>query len=203
MDFIAFDLETTGLSSGINQITEVGAIKYKNGKPDSLFCTLVNPQQSIPPEASKVTGITDDMVRDKPSIDKLLDPFTQFCAGLPLFAYNASFDFQFLAADIKKHKSSAPKGPVVDILALCRSTFKGLPNYKLGTMADHLKIKDEGSFHRAGADAYYCAEVLLHVFRKHFNSLEEISVEKVLKISGRNPVFLPQVEDRQETLFNL
>lgn len=200
MNFISFDLETTGLNSGLDKITEIGAVKYIDGQPQSMFCTLVDPGSPIPVVASQITGITDDMVKGKPSIEQLLEPFTKFCEGLPLFAYNASFDFQFLSSGVTEHKLCAPTGPVFDILALSKVTFKGLQNYKLGTVIQFLNIQTDASFHRAGADAHYCALVLMEVFKKHFLSFSEVNCEKLQELTGRVPLRFPQVEDRQINL---
>ena len=62
MRFISFDLETTGFISGVDQIVEIGAVRYINGEPDAVFATLIDPKIQIPEGASRVNGITDQMV---------------------------------------------------------------------------------------------------------------------------------------------
>ena len=77
MRFISFDLETTGFISGVDQIVEIGAIRYVDGQPDAVFATLVDPKMSIPEGASRVNGITNDMVAGKITIvevEKLVQP---------------------------------------------------------------------------------------------------------------------------------
>ena len=104
MRFIAFDLETTGILPGVDRIVEIGAVRFLNGEVEAIYSTLVDPQIPIPQEASRVNGILDEMVNGKPTIDRLLESFTDFCGEDIIVAHNAAFDAQFLTADIKKYE---------------------------------------------------------------------------------------------------
>ncbi len=198
MNFISFDLETTGFIAGVDQITEIAAVKFVEGEPSSLFSTLVNPQRSIPEEVQKVTGITHEMVEGKPTIDTLLDSFADFCGDDIIVAHNASFDFQFLAADIKKYETRAPRGLVLDTLSLARKTIPGLMNYKLGTIVQHLKINTE-VFHRAQHDATYCGHLFSNILKRMTVNGQLPSIETLIEISGK-PLKLPQVERTHKQL---
>src|SRR5580698_4507970 len=79
MRFIAFDLETTGIVAGVDRVVEIGAVRFIDGQVEGVFSTLVDPQIPMPPGASRVNGITDDMLHGKPRIDELLEPFAEFC----------------------------------------------------------------------------------------------------------------------------
>ena len=164
MRFVAFDLETTGTVPAIDQIVEIGAVRFFNGEVEATFSTLVDPRQSIPPGASAVNGITDDMIVGKPFIETLLDPLAEFCEDLPLVAHNAPFDAQFLISVIKKYETSSPRGVILDTLPMARKVFPGLANYKLGTLVQHLKI-EAGTFHRAEEDASYCGKLFLEIMK--------------------------------------
>ena len=131
MEFIAFDLETTGFLPGVDQIVELGAVKFINGRIDSMFSTLVDAERPIPPGATKVNGITNDMIAGKPKILELLQPFADFCGDRIIVAHNATFDVQFMNSDIKKYESKAPTGVILDTLGMARKVLPGLPNYKL------------------------------------------------------------------------
>ena len=155
MRFIAFDLETTGFLAGRDQIVEIGAVRFVGDQVEALFSTLVDPRRDIPPAASKVNGITADMVSGKPLIENLLDPIAEFCGDDPLVAHNAPFDLQFLVSDIQKYESKAGRGPIFDTFQMAKKVYPGLPNYKLGTLVQHLNIPAKG-FHRAEEDATYC-----------------------------------------------
>lgn len=193
MRFIAFDLETTGTVPGVDQIVEIGAVRFNNGVVESVFSTLVDPLRSIPPGASAVNGITDDMVKGKPTIDTLLHSFAEFCEDLIMVAHNAPFDAQFLISDIKKHESTAPRGIILDTLPISRKVFPGIPNYKLGTLVQHLKIPSTG-FHRAEEDATYCGHVFIELVKRISIGGKPPQIENLIALTGKPEFKFPQIE---------
>ena len=204
MRFIAFDLETTGTLPGVHKIIEIGAIRFENETPISIFSSLVNPREKIPKSASEVNHITDEMVDNQPFIEALLNPFAKFCADDILVAHNANFDAQFLISDIKKYKSLAPKGMVLDTLSMSKKVFPGLSSYKLSALVQYLKVKDSGSFHRAEGDAHYCAQVFLRILKK-FSPQALPEKEKLVSLTNRStPLKFPQIkpETVQMSFFN-
>lgn len=201
MKFIAFDLETTGTVPGVDRIVEIGAVKYEGGQPVATFSTLIDPRRSIPPGASAVNGITDDMVAGKPFIENILESFAEFCGNAVMVAHNAPFDAQFLTADIKRFESSSPSGIVLDTLPMARKVFPGLANYKLGTLVQHLKI-DAGKFHRAEEDASYCGQLFMKMVERIFQSHQEVIVDNLVALTGK-PAFRFPVIERQHKQLNL
>lgn len=204
MNFIAFDLETTGTVPGVDQICELGAIKFISGQPESIFCTLIDPMRSIPPGASAVNKITDDMVRGKPKIEDLLPSFSEFCGDLPLVAHNAPFDSQFLLKDIVKHDAPAPKGVILDTLSISRKVFPGLANYKLGTLVQHLKIPSK-NFHRAEEDANYCGFLFLELLKRISVGGQAPQIENLIALTGKVESRFPQIvrQPKQLDFLNL
>ena len=97
-DYIAFDFETTGLSPKDDRIIEIAAIKFVDGNPVDRFVTLINPGRPIDPFITDITGIADNMVRDKPIESEIISEFLEFLNNLPLVAHNISFDKSFLDA---------------------------------------------------------------------------------------------------------
>lgn len=192
MNFVAFDLETTGTVPGVDRIVEIGAVKFIDGKPDSVFATLINPQKPIAPGASKVNGIFDHMVADKPLIETILEPFAEFCGDLVVVAHNAPFDSQFLIADIKKFESPAPKGTIIDTLPIARKVFPGLANYKLGTLVQHLKIPST-DFHRAEEDASYCGQLFWHMVQRISVKGQMPALENLIALTGKVESKFPQI----------
>lgn len=193
MRFIAFDLETTGTVPGVDQIVEIGAVRFNNGVVESVFSTLVDPLRSIPPGASAVNGISDEMVKGKPTIDTLLHSFAEFCEDFIMVAHNAPFDAQFLTADIKKHESTAPRGIILDTLPISRKVFPGIPNYKLGTLVQHLKIPSTG-FHRAEEDATYCGHVFIELVKRISIGGKPPQIENLIALTGKPEFKFPQIE---------
>lgn len=199
MRFIAFDLETTGTVPGVDAIAEIGAIRFIDGQVDSMFCTLINPGRPIPPGASAVNGITDDMVVGKPNIESVLPSFAEFCGDDILVAHNAPFDAQFLTSDIKKYETPAPRGIVLDSLPIARKVLPGLPNYKLGTLIQHLKIPASG-FHRAEADATYLGHMFEILVKRISIGGQAPKIENLVALTGKPEFRFPQIERQPKQL---
>lgn len=199
MRFIAFDLETTGFLAGVDRICEIGAVRFVNGRPEGVFSTLVDPQTPMPEGASRVNGITDDMLVGKPTIEKLLEPFAEFCGEDVVVAHNAAFDYQFLAADIKKYETTAPKGIVLDTFAMAKKVYPGLANYKLGTLVQHLNITAT-QFHRAEEDASYCGQLFAHMINKISGGMSMPPIENLVALTGKAEMYFPQIDPQPKQL---
>jgi DNA polymerase-3 subunit epsilon len=199
MRFIAFDLETTGTVAGADQIVEIGAVRFINGQVEGIFSTLVDPRRPIPPGASAVNGISNDMVQGKPFIETLLESFTEFCGDDHLVAHNAPFDAQFLAADFKKFDLPTPQGLILDTLPIARKVFPGLANYKLGTLVQHLKIPSS-NFHRAEEDATYAGRLFLEMVKRvSVNGLPP-AVENLVALTGKTAYRFPKIEKKMKQM---
>lgn len=199
MKFIAFDLETTGFIPGVDRIVEIGAVKFINDKVDSVFSTLVCPDMAIPKAATEVNGITDDLVANQPRIDSLLEPFAEFCEDSIIVAHNSGFDVPFLASEIEKYESVAPTGVVLDTLALSRKIYPGLPNYKLGTLVQHLGILVT-QFHRAEEDASYCGQLFYKMMSKMTGTNEMPPIDNLIQLTGKPECRFPQIEKQPKQL---
>lgn len=201
MRFIAFDLETTGFVPESDCICELGAVRFIDGHVEAEFSTLVDPGRPIPAQATRVNGISNDMVKGKPSLEVLLEPLAQFCGDDLLVAHNANFDFQFLEAQVKRLHLPAPRGLVIDTLPMARKILPGLPNYKLGSLVQHLKIPSS-QFHRASDDAAYCGHVFQALVYKMQGHLRMPEAERLVSLTGRPPVHFTQLQRRPKQ-FNL
>jgi DNA polymerase-3 subunit epsilon len=196
--FISFDLETTGIVSKVDQIVEIGAVRFAGEQVESMFSTLVDPGCPIPTEASKVNKITNEMVVGKPKIESLLGPFTEFCGKDLMIAYNAPFDYQFLLNAYQKFESPPPQGPLLDILPLAKRVFPGLANPKLSTLVQYLKIQGQ-PFHRAEADALYCGLVFIEICKRIFSNAP-FELARVTKLMGKSELRFPVIERKPKQL---
>lgn len=199
MDFIAFDLETTGIQPRTDAVVEIGAVRFSGTEPVKTFSTLINPGRPIPPEASAVNGITDDMVADKPTVEKVLEELSEFCGDFPLVAHNAPFDFKFLLAAVEKHKARAPKGVVLDSCQLARVVFPGMFNYKLGTLVNHFGFPS-GTFHRAEEDSVYCGRLFARILEALEKAGQPAGVPALLDLAKQPLMKFPQYEKQPEQL---
>lgn len=199
MTFISFDLETTGFIAGVDRIVEIGAIRFINGEVESIFSTLINPGMDIPEAASRVNGITNDMLVEKPTIDRVLPAFAEFCGQDILVAHNANFDFQFLLSDIVRLEAPAPKGVILDTCNIARKVLPGLPNYKLGTLVQHLNI-DSSNFHRAEEDATYCGKLFIKIIEKMSGGMHLPPLENLVMLSGKQQLLFPQITPKPKQL---
>ncbi len=155
--YVIIDTETTGLDPHSDKIIQLSAILYNpEGYPVESFNTYINPGIPIPPSASRINGITDDMVCNAPTIEEVQESFVAFCRNLLLVGYNVPFDLRFLAAAFPSHFDERE---YVDLLSICRSCLPA-PDYKLETVASLLGYAPERGFHDSLADCEAVAAVL-------------------------------------------
>lgn len=187
-DFIVFDLETTGVQAGVDEIIEIGAIKVLNGAVAERYQQLIKPRAQLPLTVQRLTGIQPADLMDQPYIDDILDQFLQFVDCLPVAAHNANFDLGFMAVALGRPLSES----WLDTLGLARICFPLAPNHRLGTLSEYLKL--EGSrFHRALNDAEITAKLLLCCLEKARNwdlpLLRQLNMVLPSGVVGTIPLF--------------
>lgn len=165
-DLVVVDVETTGWLADAAGITEIGAVRLSVGRPASEFSALVNPGRPIPQSISDLTGITDTMVSDAPTIAQVLPEFLQFARGSVIVAHNAPFDVGFLAAACDDCGIEWPDRGVIDTAVLSRLLLGpgDVPDHRLATLSAHFDVLI-GPSHRALADAKATAAVLKGLLR--------------------------------------
>lgn len=156
MKFISFDLETTGLKSKTHAITEVAFLKFDQGQVVDKLVTLVNPEQPISEQITQITGISEEMTKDKPNFKTLAPQISQFIGNDLLVAYNARYDKGFLNVGLYNAGIHSHYNPLVCAMMLTVKAKK-LPAYpKLAEALNIWQIPVEGdNFHRAEFDAYH------------------------------------------------
>lgn len=170
-EFVAIDIETTGLDPAEDRIVELGAVHYVDGIPVTRFQTFVNPQRPMPSDATRINKITDDMLTDAPTIEMVLPSFEEFIGDSALVGHNLEFDLKFLF-----HSGSniiTKNRRYYDTLAIARKMLKkprskwnredqfyeadydsdyDVEDHKLGTLCGYYGIVNAYK-HRADSDA--------------------------------------------------
>ncbi|MEA2025031.1 MAG: DEDD exonuclease domain-containing protein [Actinomycetota bacterium] len=157
--FCVLDLETTGATAAECEITEIGAVKFLGGEPTGTFQTLVNPGTEIPPFITVLTGITQAMVIEAPTIDEALPAFLEFIGDAVIVGHNIRFDMSFLNAAATRLGYGKLPNRTIDTLGLSRRLVRSeVRNLKLSSLAAHFQAPSPPT-HRALDDAKATAHV--------------------------------------------
>ena len=177
--YSVLDIETTGLSKNTDKITEFGIIKVKNGERLGEFECFVNPEKEIPEKVVEVTNITNEMVKDAETIDKVLPKVLEFVKDTVLVAHNATFDIGFI-----KHNAEQLglefNPTYIDSLPLAKELFPHFKKFKLGIIADNLGIEVDVA-HRALADV----DTLVKVMEVMLKMLDEKGITKLSEVDDK------------------
>ncbi len=209
--YVVFDIETTGFSPEKNKIIEIGAVKVEHGTITDRFSTFVNPEEPIPFEIEKLTGINDEMVISADPIEAVLPKFLEFCDGCALVAHNASFDVSFISTQAARQ--GIPFDPtVLDTVAIARQLLPALNRYKLDTVAKALGVSLE-NHHRAVDDAGATAEIFVKFIQMlrereienldQLNAMSAMSADAVKKLPTYHVIILAKNEIGRINLYRL
>lgn len=138
--YVIFDTETTGLKDQVDQIIEIGALKYENNKLVDEFDVLINPNIEIPEIITSITGITNEMVAKEKTIEEVLPDFIKFIGDFPVICHNAPFDIGFINANLKKLNLPFMHNEAIDTVELARTYIPRAYNYKLETLKKYFKL---------------------------------------------------------------
>lgn len=172
MDFVVFDIETTGLSAQSNEIIEIGAIRFNTNKPVEIFHTYIKPKKKISSRITSINGITNEMVENYPTIEEVLPKFIDFIGDNVLIAHNSNFDMAFILNQLYSQGYKKIKNKVIDTLKLSRQKIreydiltdrdKKLDSYKLEKLKYAFGLWEVGS-HNAIDDCKVCAFVYMKI----------------------------------------
>lgn len=175
--FVVFDIETTGFSNTNDKITEIGAVKIQDFKVVDRFSQLVNPEKDISYKIQELTGITNDLVKDKPTIDEVLPRFMEFIGDSVLVAHNAEFDTGFISEKCRQMGLDY-KSKSVDTLMLARVLLPELKRHRLNVVAKALGIQLL-NHHRAVDDA----DATALIFIKFLDMLKEMGANTLSEVN--------------------
>jgi DNA polymerase-3 subunit alpha (Gram-positive type) len=178
--YVVFDLETTGLypNSG-DTIIEIGAVKIKNGKIIDRYDELINPDKLLSEEIIKITGINNEMLKDKRKEEIGVKDFMKWVGNLPMVAHNAKFDIAFIENAFEKYNMGKLTNIVIDTLGLSRYLESSERFHNLATLVKRYNIPwDEDKHHRADYDSEGTALIFDKMLKKlelnNFNTLTDL-----------------------------
>lgn len=178
-EYVVLDLETTGLDPAYDEIIEIAAIKYANGEKISEFTTLVKPENRIDEYITELTGITNEMVKDAPKIEKVLPDLMNFLGDSVIIGHNANFDINFLYDNNMLCLNEPFTNDFIDTMRISRRLFKDI-RHRLVDLANEFKISADVQ-HRAMADCDVTQKVYEYM-RNHCN-VNNIDIAAFLKAS--------------------
>ena len=162
--YVVVDVETTGGRGEQHRVTEIGAVKVKNGEVIDRFQTLLNPQRAIPSGITRLTGISAEMVADAPLFADIVDEFAAFMGEAIFVAHNVDFDYGFIAREFKRIGRPF-RHPKLCTCASMRKLYPGQTSYSLAALSENYGIALR-QHHRALCDAEAAAELLLLINEK-------------------------------------
>lgn len=175
-DYVLYDLETTGISWKKDKIIEISAVKVRGGKVVEEFSSLVNPEMPIPYYATEVNNITDDMVKDCPTIKLVLGEFLGFIGNDILVGHNIhNFDMKFIYRETMDIYGKNIDNDYVDTLFLARHCLPELSNHKLVDLANYYKLSTAGA-HRALNDCRMNQQVFENLGKEVVNAAKNDSM---------------------------
>lgn len=192
--FCAVDIETTGLHRN-DKIIEIAAVRFIDGKSTEHFQTFVDINQPLPTIITKITGITDSMLRGCPSIQDAMAAYHRFVGSNTLVFHNASFDTRFLNRDAELFGLPEMKAPHCT-LRLSREKLPRLSSHKLGFLADYFAIPTR-RFHRALDDAKSTGHLYVELLRLPTQKVVKKPPRKS-KIARKPEENLGQIEDSSQ-----
>jgi DNA polymerase-3 subunit epsilon len=195
---IYYDTETTGVKPGKDRIIELAAFDPIR---DKTFCTFLNPECPIPPEASAISHITDDHVKNAPLFAEKIDEFIAFCEGdTVLIAHNNdAFDKPFLEEEFKKCARTLPSWNFIDSLKWARKYRADLPRHGLQFLREAYKL-EANQAHRALDDVLVLHQVFsrmiddlpLRTVMNLLNQKQELNRMPFGKHQGKNLADIPK-----------
>jgi len=191
IEFAFLDIETTGLDPFMgDKMCEIAILKTRGYRVLDRLETLVNPGISIPPRASSIHRITDDMVRKSPFFRNIAFKVKTFLEGAIVIAHNARFDLGFLFVEFNNLKLSPPENTVLDTLKIARRYYD-FPSNNLGDIARDIGISTL-SEHRAFADVRITKEVFeFFISDLKRRGIRIKSLKDILKLQGEPLKFDP------------
>lgn len=207
-DYVAFDLETSGLNCETDEIIEIGALKVKGGKVAERFNQLIRPKVPVTPQITAITGITNEMLEKAQPVEKVIPEFIFFCRDEIMLGHNVMFDYKFTKVYAKRYGLPFEKKGI-DTLKIARKVLPDLESKSLGALCEHYEIVNQAA-HRAYHDALATAKIyhmLAHFYEEKYPKLFEpenliYHQKKVSPATAKQKVYLKELLKYHKIDFN-
>ncbi|MBG7609884.1 MAG: DEAD/DEAH box helicase [Anaerolineae bacterium] len=175
---VSLDIETTGLNAKSDKITEIGAVRFKGNRIEAEWHSLINPGVRIPPYISKLTSITDAMVRNAPTIHEILDDLSDFVGDAPILGHNVKFDLSFL------HRYHILlNNEALDTYDIAAVLIPNAGRYRLGALGQALGVLLPAT-HRALDDARVTQAVYQRLFEQALD-MPLVVLNEIVRLGNR------------------
>ena len=198
-DYVAFDLETTGLSLETDQIIEIGALKVKDGKVVDRFMEFIKPDKPISSTITSITGITNEMVADARKTEMVIRDFTEFCEDDVLVGHNIMFDYKFCKLYAQKCGYAFEKKGI-DTLKIARKIHREFESKSLGALCEHYHITNQAA-HRAYHDALATAK--LYQCMAHYYEVQEAKLFEPMQLMYKQKKVQPITKKQMDYIGTL
>ena len=172
--YVVVDIETTGLSPQQNEIIEISAIRYENGRKKDTFSTLIKPENEIPYFITRLTGISNKMVTGAPGIKEAVTDFMNYVSDDIIIGYNVNFDVNFIYDKLLENCSVKLGNDFVDVLRIARVLLTNLSSHKQTAVAEYYGLSTSGA-HRAMKDCELCNAIFVQLQREMRSAGKTIS----------------------------
>lgn len=177
--FAIIDIETTGNSFKHGQITEIAVFQHNGYEITGSYSTLVKPDMDIPLFITRLTGISNEMVKDAPPFYQIAKKLIELTAGRIFVAHNVMFDYKFIKEEYDRLGYDFYRKTLCTV-KLSRKLFPGHKSYSLGNLCTDIGIEINGR-HRAAGDAYATAQ-LFSMLIKENDKINYAQAAKHLKL---------------------
>ncbi len=199
--YVSIDLETTGLNPKKNKITEIGAVKVKDGVITERFETLVNPGVKLDERIVELTKITDEDLKAAPFIEEVFQKLLDFMEDLPILGHSILFDYSFLKKEASYERIPFEKNGI-DTLKIAKKYLGDLEHKSLGFLCEHYGIKHNA--HRAYEDALATHELYKKLVEEFYDKDDLLFVPtKLLFHVKKDTPASPAQKDRLKKLYKM
>lgn len=187
--YAIIDIETTGLSPAAERIIEIAIYIHDGEKVINEYSTLINPERNISANITRITGITNEMVKDAPKFWEIAKDIVILTEGKSFVAHNASFDYNFIRNEFKSLGYDYKRDRLCTV-KLSRKIIPGFKSYSLGKLCSDLGINIDGR-HRAAGDALATVKLFEYLLKTD-SSLGQLNSSKFYHIDASQIKNLPE-----------